>query len=639
MCGIVGSIHQQPKLPEDVLNTIRHRGPDSEGYFQKDEIFLGHTRLSIQDLSSNGNQPMFSQDGNYVIIFNGEIYNHQEIREQYFSDFKFISSGDTETVLQAYIHYGADCLSMFNGIFALAIYNIKDSHIFIARDHFGVKPLYLYRDTDKLLFGSEIKSFLEFNIDRTLEPLAFSNYLTFLWSPGELTPFEKVTKLLPGHYLSFHVNDFRNAKSVSYYVPKFNGKYGTQDEEVLINELDEKLTKAVKRQLLSDVPVGFFLSGGLDSTLIVAIARKLFPEREFPCFTISTPSWKEKNDGFADDLEYAKKAAKLLRVDLHIVESNSEILSSFDEMVKILDEPQADPAPLHVLNISLAAREKGIKVLLGGTAGDDLFSGYRRHQALAYEKYFILLPSFFRRAIATIARQIPVKNAYLRRVKKILADIDKDPLRRLANYFRWLPDVRVMSLFSKEWQKKLNGFDPTDYLLQLSDQIPEERSALNHMLYWEIKAFLVDHNLNYTDKMSMAVGVETRVPFLDLELVEFALRLPPDFKIKNGETKYLLKKVAERYLPNEIIYRPKTGFGAPVRKWIVEEMEDMINTRLSSERLRHMGIFDPAEVHRLIEDNKKGKVDASYTIWALLAIDSWILQFYSIEAECHANKQ
>jgi len=627
MCGIIGGITAEIFDEIALLDTIGHRGPDNKGFFIQGDFFLGHTRLSIQDLSENGNQPMFSADRRYIIVFNGEIYNHLEIREQFKNEFHFKSTGDTETVLYAFIKYGSSCLEKLNGIFALAIYDIQEKELFIARDQFGVKPLYIYQDAHQFLFSSELKSFLSFDIDKTLEPKAFNNYLSFLWSPGELVPFHYVKKLLPGNFLQFKVANFHTAKSITYHKLAFNGQYTNLSEEVLIDLLDQKLVAAVKRQMLSDVPVGFFLSGGLDSSLIVAIAKKLFPHNKFPCFTIDIGNWSDGSENFANDLFYAKKVAELLDVELNIVKADINILEHFDKMIWHLDEPQADAAPLNVLNIAQLAKEMGIKVLLGGAGGDDIFSGYRRHKALSFEKYFQFIPTPIGKLIKQAASLFPNINSFTRRLRKIVANLDKSTDERMAGYFNWLPIETVHSLFSKEWREKLNNYNPNNLFEKLTNEIPNEKNLLNRMLYWELKSFLVDHNLNYTDKMAMAVGVEARVPFLDVELVDFSLTIPPELKMKNGEAKYILKKVAERYLPNEIIYRPKTGFGAPVRKWIIYDLDTMISERLSYENIQRRGIFDYNKVWELIESNKKGEIDASYSIWALLAIDSWITQF------------
>lgn len=627
MCGIVGGIGKFEKEAKEGLKLISHRGPDSSGCFLKHNLFLGHARLAIQDLSENGNQPMFSVDKRFVIIFNGEIYNHNEIRTEFKQEFDFRSSGDTETVLNAYIKYGIDFLNKLNGIFALAIYDTQKDEILIARDQFGVKPLYIYQDNDILLFGSELKAFLPWALNKELSAEAFVNYLEFLWSPGESTPFKKVKKILPGHYLKFKLSDYKDVQQIQYYqwiIPEVRSNIS---EEQVVDILEEKLLKAVDRQMLSDVPVGFFLSGGLDSSLLVAMARKLYPKREFSCFTIDVGNWGAGIEDFTNDLEYAKMVAVTLNVNLKIVKADVDIVQMFDQMIWHLDEPQADAAPLNVLNIAKLAQENGIKVLIGGTAGDDIFSGYRRHQALRYEKYIQRIPLSLRRVIQSFITILPSSRPLFRRLKKMMIGLDKLPIERQVAYFGWLSTYIVKGLFTKKWRAELSSYDPYDYFYQLAKDLPKYTDALTRMLYWEVKTFLVDHNLNYTDKMAMAVGVEARVPFLDLELVEFSKSIPSELKMRGNETKYLLKKVAERYLPMDVIYRPKTGFGAPVRQWITTDLQPMIEERLSYERLEKRGIFDPKKVWELIEANKAGKIDASYSIWSLLAIESWLTQF------------
>jgi asparagine synthase (glutamine-hydrolysing) len=627
MCGIIGGIYNGKINKQDILATINHRGPDSCGFFEKGNFFMGHTRLAIQDLTANGNQPMFSSCSEYVIIFNGEIYNHLEIRKHNLSTVSFNSMSDTETILECYKRFGESCLGLFNGIFSFAIFNTITDEIFIARDNFGVKPLYIYSDHETFLFGSEIKSFIGFDINHSLCYEGIINYLTFLWSPGEMTPFKKVTKLLPGTFLKFNLNDKKNISHKKFYSEAPQGQYLEISEEQLVDELDAMLVKAVERQMLSDVPVGFFLSGGLDSTLLVAIAKKLYPDKVFPCFTIDVNCRKSGTDGFADDLDYAKKAADYLNVDLSIIKADINIVRDFDKMIWHLDEPQADAAPLNVLNIASLAREKGVKVLIGGAAGDDIFSGYRRHIALKYEPIFDKVPNTLKKAAQFIISLLPVRIPSFRRLKKIVKHLDKSQQQRLVGYFEWIDISLVKKLLRKNISKKVNNYDPQIYFTHILKEVEQEESLLQKMLYLELKTFLVDHNLNYTDKMSMAVGVEARVPYLDTDLVSFSQRIPPSLKCKNGQTKYILKKVAERYLPSEIIYRPKTGFGAPVRKWVMEDMAEMMRDRLSKENLERYGIFDYEKVWELINRNKSGEIDASYTIWAILAVSSWVKQF------------
>lgn len=628
MCGFIGSINFSHDENIKALSLIDHRGPDDTGFYEESGFFLGHKRLAIVDTSLAGHQPMFSEDGEIVIVFNGEIYNHIDIRDMLKQKYIFKSNSDTETILNGFLEFGIDLFDMLNGIFSFTIFNLNTKDLYLVRDHYGVKPLYYYNNNEQWLFGSEIKSMVQysdFKSDLSVEGLV--NYINFLWSPGEVTPFLNVKKLLPGHYIKLNVNAPKEFAICKYYDISFTGKYLLNTEEELIDMLDQKMECAVSRQLMSDVPVGFFLSGGLDSSLIVAYAKKLRATEEIHCFTINGGEGNV-DEGFADDLKYARQVANYLDVKLHVVNADIDIVRDFDKMIYHLDEPQADPAPLNVLNISKEAIRHGFKVLLGGTAGDDLFSGYRRHQVLSFEKYYRLIPPSFGKMIKLGISIFSSHNPTFRRLKKAAENLDKTKLSRMAGYFSWIPLETNKSLFSETNQQKLKGYNPNDYLIQLLNNIPNEKSDLNRMLYWECKSFLVDHNLNYTDKMSMAVGLEARVPFLDRELVDFSVLIPPSLKLKGVTTKYLLKKVAERYLPNEVIYRPKTGFGAPIRKWILEDMAEMIEHRLSPNNIKKNGLFNSEKVQELIIKNKSGEIDASYTIWSLLAIDSWYNQFY-----------
>jgi asparagine synthase (glutamine-hydrolysing) len=628
MCGIIGLISKDSK--DKIVgcnNLIAHRGPDDNGYLCHDNLSLAHRRLSIQDLSANGHQPMISLDDNYVIIFNGEIYNHWDIRKKLENKYTFNSNSDTETLLYGFIEYGKEILNQLNGIFAFAILDKKKNELFIARDQFGVKPLYYYCDNNQFWFSSEIKSILNTDFDHTISNEALVNYLTFLYSPADKTPFEKVYKLLPGHCIMLHINDFQNFKIEQYYEIPFDNQRIDKSESDLIEELESLLINAVQRQMLSDVPVGFFLSGGLDSSCIVAIAKKLYPEKKFNCYTIKTNDGNKAEEGFVDDLYYARIVAKHLDVNLIEVDADINIVDEFDQMIYHLDEPQADPAPLNVLYICKKAKLDGQTVLLGGTAGDDLFSGYRRHQSLKIENTIGYIPLFLRKTIRYCIQKLPVKIPLFRRLIKLSNNLHLSQIDRIVGYFSWFDKEKLNLLFSDDLKPIVLKYQPLQILKNYINKIPNEKDILNQMLFLEMNFFLTDHNLNYTDKMSMATGVEVRVPFLDKELVEFSTKIPTNLKLKGIKTKYILKKVMEKYLPNEVIYRSKSGFGAPVRKWIIKDLDNVINILLSKEKLDNRGIFDYKAVHKLINDNKAGKIDASYTIWALLAIESWMKQF------------
>jgi len=624
MCGITGIIHQFHKsLIDSMTEIIAHRGPDDVGYYSNDLVSLGHRRLAIQDLSANGHQPMFTADKRFCMVFNGEIYNHWDIRKKLEPKYSFHSTSDTETILYGFQEYGVDIFNQLNGIFALCILDTHSGQLTIARDQFGVKPLYYVQNNQCLAFASEIKSLHQIpKIDLSIDENSLANYLYFLWSPGADTPFEHVKKLHPGHYLQGYASDISSFTITQYYELPFNGKYEYKSENEWVDIIDHALQKAVERQLLSDVPVGFFLSGGLDSSLIVAIAKKLYPEKKFNCYTIESLI-ESKKEGFTDDLPYAKKVADYLELPLTVVRADVDIVRDFDQMIYHLDEPQADAAPLNVWNICKLARQNGDIVLLGGTAGDDLFSGYRRHQWLYLDDKMKSIPAFVKQCLSSINKVLP-SNAFKRRVQKLFGAYQfPNRLDQMASLYGWLDKDNITKLF----KKPLTEFYPNLFLKKSLSVIPDEQEPINQMLFWDIKYFLTDHNLNYTDKMSMAHGIEVRVPFLDKELVELSCQIPPELKMKGKETKYILKKVAERYLPKDVIYRPKTGFGAPVRDWIIRDLSFKISDYLSKDQIEKRGIFDYESIQKLITSNKSGKIDASYTIWCLLAIESWMRQF------------
>lgn len=624
MCGILGYYGERVELfsRKTSLKSLIHRGPDYMDDVSGDNYYLGQTRLSIIDLSEKGNQPMVSRDGRYIIIFNGEIYNHMQLREGELKNILFDSHSDTETLLYGLIHFGKSFLNKLNGIFAFTFLDKLAGEFMIVRDHFGVKPLYYFQSDQEIFFSSEIKAILPALDFKEIDNEALKSYINFLWAPGELTPFKNIRKLLPGHLIEGNTSNLSKAVCRRYYtIPLNNKTFSSLSERELIELLDKKLCEAVKRQMLSDVPLGFFLSGGLDSSLIVAMAKKQFPNHILNCYTIKSDLGAV--EGFEDDLGYAKEVADFLDVSLKIVDASEDILKYFDKVIYHLDEPQADPAPINVYNICKQAQKDGIKVLIGGTGGDDVFSGYRRHQALKAESAINYTPVFVRKAVKMGIGKLNKGNSNLRRAAKFVRDIDLPKEDRMLGYFNWIDEQTLNDLFLTP-----NEYDVKKYFNKLNLLIKDQSSDLNKMLFWELNTFLPDHNLNYTDKLSMATGVEVRVPFLDKELVEFSTMIPPELKLKGTEAKYILKKVAEKYLPPKVIYRSKTGFGAPVRDWILNEMNAMIEDYLSKEIIDKRKIFNFEKVQELIKNNQKGLIDASYTIWSLLAIESWMRQFY-----------
>jgi len=368
------------------------------------------------------------------------------------------------------------------------------------------------------------------------------------------------------------------------------------------------------------VPLGAFLSGGLDSSSVVAFAKEVNPD--IKCFTIETKGSQDK--GAVDDLPYAKRVSKYLNVSLEVVSIDShKMAGDLESMIIQLDEPLADPAALNVLYISQLAKEQGIKVLLSGAGGDDLFTGYRRHYALQLERYWGWLPKNVRTGLESITRNLNTNNSINRRIVKMFNGAGLNSEDRLINYFRWSDDPLLQSLYSPEFRQQLAGSNSNQIMQDFIEPILVNSSPLDQMLALEQRFFLADHNLNYTDKMSMAAGVETRVPFLDLDLVNFAARIPDKFKQKGGTGKWVLKKAMESYLPKEVIYRPKTGFGAPLRTWIKHDLQELLRDTLSPDSLNKRGLFSSKAVQQLILDNNNNKIDASYTLFSLLCIEIW----------------
>ena len=626
MCGIVGSINT--KWVNNPLDSISHRGPDYQDSIDFKNVYLGHTRLSIQDLSPLGNQPMQSSDGRFTLVYNGEIYNHWQLRENLIKKgYTFNSTSDTETLMYSWVEWGQDAINYFNGIFAFAIHDMKENKLFIVRDQFGVKPLYIYNKGGKIAFSSEIKAFINIkDFDSTLNFESIVNYLTFLWSPGPRTMYKYVNKLIPGQIIEIDTKTLATKQNTVPPPKLFNGEYWDLSESEWIKKIDDRLNVSVEKQLLSDAPLGYFLSGGLDSSLLVAIAKTQRPNDKFECFTID--QFKDSSgDGFIDDLPYANKVAKYLDVSLNIIDSRDDWVDSFDKMIWQLDEPQADLAPINVAIISRLAKSMGIKVLIGGAGGDDVFSGYRRHQALLLNNKLDYFPKYLLKMLSSLIQDIPFSHTKIRRLKKFSRDWGADDFDQLLGYFNWLPSNHfIFEMFSNKSLSKILGYNPYSYGKKILSE-SSVMSKLDQLLILEQKTFLIDHNLNYTDKLSMVEGVEARVPYLDFDLVKLAGHIPQSMKMKNNIPKYILKKVAEKYLPKDVIYRSKTGFGAPVNELIKNEFKNLILKDLSKENIEKDGIYNYPIIEKMIMDNYRGKADYSYNILSLLSIQSWLKQF------------
>lgn len=638
MCGLAGfafspSFALEEERLRAALAAMRHRGPDDAGVFMDAEqsIGLAHARLSILDLSPLGHQPMLSDDGRVVLVFNGEIYNFRELRaELEAAGYVFRGHSDTEVLLHLYLAWrerGGDLtetLRRLNGIFAFALWDAERGEMLLARDALGVKPLYYCAEEGRFAFASEIKALLPLvDVIGPLDAAALHRYLSFLWCPGEATPAGKVKKLGPGELIWVR-NGAIEERMVWYRLPTCRHASSAMDELAAVSGTVQHVRAAVHRQLVADVPVGAFLSGGLDSSSVVAFARERNPD--IRCFTIESAGGAEA--GVADDLPYARRVAEHLGVPLEVVRVDAaRMAEDLAGMVTQLDEPLADPAPLNVLYISRLARDCGVKVLLSGAGGDDLFTGYRRHRAVLAERYWNWFPHPMRRGLAGLAGTLDQRWAWGRRLRKAFDGAALDGDARLVNYFAWSRRDDLLALYTPEFRAAVGETEAGAPMLDFLVGLPRDLSPLERMLALEQRFFLADHNLTYTDKMSMATGVEVRVPFLDLELVEFAQRIPIRFKQRGSEGKWVLKKAMEPYLPRDVIYRPKSGFGAPLRRWMRYELREMLGDILGEASLRRRGLFDSIAIQKLITANDAGQVDASYTLLSLMCIELWCRRF------------
>jgi asparagine synthase (glutamine-hydrolysing) len=629
MCGIAGfSGDFDAALLSRMNGAMAHRGPDDAGihFDPGNRLGLAHRRLSIIDLSARGHQPMWDATGRVAITFNGEIYNYRELRRELVEDgYPFRSHSDTEVLLNLYLRDGPKMLSRLNGIFAFAIWDTRSRELLVARDHLGVKPLYWAETPRGVLFASEIKALLqEPSLDRTLDPRAVRHHLLYLWCPSPQTMLASVAKLEPGHAL--RLRDGRVVEHFQFYELPFDQEIVDWPVDDAIVQVRKYLTRAVERQLVSDVPVGAFLSGGLDSSSVVAMARRALESERLQCFTIGFRDASARAEGMAADLPHAQRVAKHLDVDLHTIWVGPEMVEELPRMLFHLDEPQADPAPINALFISRLAREHGIKVLLSGAGGDDIFTGYRRHYALMQEPFWSWLPGSARRGLRGLGSRIRPTSELSRRIGKAFRYADLEGDRRIAAYFHWIPPERLAAVFGPRLRDDPR-VEEDDPVLRALAALPASVPRLNRMLFLEEKFFLTDHNLNYVDKVSMANGVEVRVPLLDPELVALAARLPLGMKQHGRLGKWVLRRAMEPYLPRDVIYRTKTGFGAPLRHWLRNELAPVVDDMLAPATLERRGLFDPVGVRDLVHLDRERRLDATYTIFAMICVEMWCRMF------------
>jgi asparagine synthase (glutamine-hydrolysing) len=594
-------------------------------------VGLGSRRLAIIDLSSGGHMPMTSTATGVTIVYNGEAYNYRELRRELVAlGHGFVSDTDTEVVLHGFEEWGRAVLQRLNGIFALAIWDPRVGELTLARDRFGVKPLYYRIDDDGLTFASEVKAMIAggYRPD-DIDSKALHRYLAYLWVPGPRTMFPGVKKLEPASCMIWRAGVVTVDE---YWRPQFEPDRGADPRE-LADELRERLLAAVRRQLRSDVPLGMFLSGGLDSTALLALASCV-SEAPPRCYTIAFRTEDAVLEQSADDARFAALAAQTYGAELERIEVEPKIVDLLPKVIWHLDEPVADPAAIATLLISEAARPSST-VLLSGQGADEIFAGYRVYQMQRWAELLAALPSgLASRVVPGVldrarphAGSIPgVHEGFMlavdRYVRKLAAGASLPPDERWAFYRAYFTDQELFDLYTPELRAELAGESAWSEHLAYVREAPA-RDYLDKTLYADWKTFLPELNLTYCDKLSMAASVETRVPFLDNEIVDFMCTVPPDLKLRGTQSKYLFRRAVKDLVPAEIIHRRKAGFGAPIRTWLRGELREMVDDLLSPERVAARGYFDATKIRAMIEDDRRGVQDNTFRIWALLTLEVW----------------
>lgn len=639
MCGIAGTINWgEANSLEHSVSLQGHRGPDDSGYWQTyladgTTIRLGSCRLAIQDLSPAGHMPMTTPDERFTIVYNGEVYNYPALRRQLESKgYHFRSHSDTEAVLYLYQEYGPACIKQLNGMFALAIWDHERQQLFLARDHFGIKPLYYCQEGERFAFASESKGLLHLpGLTRALNYQALNQYLTFLWVPDPLTLFQGIYKLPAGHWAIFKAGHLQLEQYWDLTFPAATRSSFFKTQADLTSELRQRFTATVQAQMLSDVPLGAFLSAGLDSSSIVA-AMAHSSSQPVRTYTIAFPYNYRIGEVTMDDTAVARRTAAHLgcRHTEILVEPN--VVDLLPKLIWHMDEPIADPAIITAYLVNREARNS-VTVLLSGVGGDELFAGYRKYQAHQWANHYRRLPYLLRRqvlepviaALPTL-RSTSVKG-YVRLAKKMARSGSLPPKERFITDSVYLHEAQKASLCTPQLQQHFGQSEPWQRHLAHFAQV-EQADFLNQMLYVDTKTFMASLNLTYNDKMSMASSVEVRVPFLDWELAEWvAWNIPPDLKLHGNTTKHILREAMRPLLPAEVLTQKKAGFGAPADYWLANELKPMVDELLSETVIKQRGLFNPQAVGRLIDEQRSGKQDWSLQVWQFLTLELWMQTF------------
>ena len=623
MCGITGFVNQERRtrdveaaaVLEQMCRVITHRGPDDQGTLVKDGVALGMRRLSIIDLAG-GHQPMSGCDESTSIVFNGEIYNYRELRRELeVRGHTFKTDSDTEAILHAYEEHGERCVEALRGMFAFALWDDRKRRLFIARDRVGKKPLfYTVTPEGTLVFGSELKSLLahpEVRHEINLE--AVDAYLSFGYVPDPLAIFRDTHKLPPGHHLTFEDGKVRTR---SYWDFKFEHDDNRRSEEDYLEELRELLDEAVRIRLVADVPLGAFLSGGVDSSVVVGLMA-LATDRPVKTFSI----------GFHEDsyneLKYARLAAQRFGTEHHEFIVTPDICSIVDDLVWHFDEPFADSSAIPTYMVSKMAREH-VKVVLSGDGGDELFAGYTRYVIDHKRSGFTRVPDAIRRGVMQpIGRALP-QAAWGR---NFIHNVALEPLDRYIEEVSVFTRLNKRSLYTEDFRRRLNDNRGAAHLFHEHAARVTSGDDLDRLLYLDSKTYLPGDILTKVDRMSMANSLEARVPLLDHKLIEFVTRIPSALKMKGLETKHIFKRAVADLVPAEILERPKQGFGVPIERWINQQLRERLHGTLTEPRTRQRGFVEPRYVNVLLDEHERGRRDHATELWALFMLELWHRQF------------
>jgi len=621
MCGIAGFVESttpgagtspgRAALIDRMCRRIAHRGPDDQGAEVLGRAALGMRRLSIIDLAG-GHQPMSGCDPRLTIVFNGEIYNYRELqRELEARGHRFRTRSDTETIVHAYEEFGDACVERLRGMFAFALWDARSERLFAARDRAGEKPLY-YTLTPRgtFVFGSELKCLLEHpEVVPDVDPAALDAYLTFRYVPEPLSVFRGVRKLEAGHRLSFEGG---RVETAPYWDFRFEAEAAPRREEEYVEELRARLDESVRMMLVADVPLGAFLSGGVDSSAIVGLMSRATNA------PVKTFSIGFREDSF-DELKYARLAARHFETDHRELIVTPEVCRLVDDLVRHFDEPFADESSIPTYLVSQLAREH-VKVVLSGDGGDELFGGYTRYAVERGRRGFERLPRLVREGLMRpLSRRLP----HGARGRNFIHNVALDPLDRYVDNVSVFNDLGKHSLYTADFRRSLAGSEgPAARFRALAARV-STGERLDSLLYLDSKTYLPGDILTKVDRMSMAVSLEARVPLLDHELMEFVARIPSGLKMRGAETKYVFKRAVRGLVPDEILDRPKQGFGVPIVEWINRELRERVRDTFADARTRQRGLVEPAYVDVLLAEHERGRRDHSPALWALFILELW----------------